>query len=138
MSAVLEPRTIEEAAALLPRAGRVQFVGGGTELDLGAPPGPVDSVLRTSALSRIVEYHPSDMVIVAEAGLTMAKLQAAVRAEGQVLALDPPLPERATVGGVVATGAFGPRRARYGGLRDPLIRAPPRRGHGRDRNGGGN
>jgi len=92
MSAVLEPRSIEEAAALLPRAGRVQFVGGGTELELGAPLGPVDSVVRTGSLARIVEYHPSDMVIVAEAGVTMAKLQAAVRAEGQMLALDPPLP----------------------------------------------
>src|SRR5256885_4357119 len=138
MSAVLEPRTIEEAAGMLPGAGRVQFVGGGIGLELGAPFGPVDSVLRTSGLTRIVEYHASDMVIVAEAGLTMARLQEAVRAEGQMLALDPPVPDRATVGGLVATGAFGPRRARYGGLRDPLIRAPPRRGHGRDRNGGGN
>ena len=42
MSAVLEPRTIEEAAGMLPGAGRVQFVGGGTELELGAPLGPVD------------------------------------------------------------------------------------------------
>jgi glycolate oxidase FAD binding subunit len=137
MSAILEPRTIEEAAAMLPGAGRVQFVGGGTELELGAPVGPVDSVLRTSGLSRIVEYHPSDMVIVAEAGLTMAKLQAAVRAEGQMLALDPPLPERATVGGVVATGAFGPRRARYGAVRDLIIGVTIVRADGAVAKGGG-
>jgi glycolate oxidase FAD binding subunit len=137
MSAVLEPRTIEEAAAMLPGAGRVQFVGGGTELELGAPLGPVDSVLRTSGLTRIVEYHPADMVIVAEAGLTMAKLQAAVRAEGQMLALDPPLPERATVGGVVATGAFGPRRARYGGVRDLIIGVTFVRADGAVAKGGG-
>jgi len=137
MSAVLEPRTIEEAAALLPGAGRVQFLGGGTELELGAPLGPVDSVVRTAGLSRILEYHPSDMVIVAEAGVTMAALQAAVRAEGQMLALDPPLPERATVGGVVATGAFGPRRARYGGVRDLIIGVTLVRADGAVSKGGG-
>jgi len=137
MSAVLEPRTIEEAAAMLPSAGRVQFVGGATELELGAPLGPVDSVLRTSGLSRIVEYNPSDMIVVAEAGVTMARLQATVRAEGQTLALDPPMPDRATVGGVVATGAFGPRRARYGGVRDLIIGVTIVRADGAVSKGGG-
>src|SRR4051812_45635714 len=137
MSAALEPRTIEEAAAMLPRAGRVQFVGGGTELDLGAPVGPVDSVLRTSNLNRIVEYHSSDMVIIAEAGVTIAKLQATARAEGQMLALDPPLPDRATVGGVVATGNFGPRRARYGAVRDLIIGVTIVRADGAVARGGG-
>jgi len=137
MSRVLEPRTIEEAAAVLPSAGRVQFVGGGTELALGSPLGPVDSVVRTTGLARVVEYHPSDMVIVAEAGVTMATLQATVRAERQMLALDPPLPERATVGGVVATGAFGPRRARYGGVRDLIIGVTLVRADGAISKGGG-
>ncbi|MFL5436261.1 MAG: FAD-binding oxidoreductase [Myxococcales bacterium] len=137
MSAALEPRTIEEAAAMLPRAGRVQFVGGGTELDLGAPVGPVDSVLRTSNLNRIVEYHSSDMVIIAEAGVTIAKLQETARAEGQMLALDPPLPDRATVGGVVATGNFGPRRARYGAVRDLIIGVTIVRADGAISKGGG-
>jgi glycolate oxidase FAD binding subunit len=137
MSAALEPRTIEEAAAMLPRAGRVQFVGGGTELDLGAPVGPVDSVLRTSGLNRIVEYHSADMVIIAEAGVTIAKLQETARAEGQMLALDPPLPDRATVGGVVATGNFGPRRARYGAVRDLIIGVTIVRADGAISKGGG-
>ena len=38
-----------------------------------------------------------------------------------MLALDSPQPERATIGGLVATGAYGPRRARYGAIRDLII-----------------
>src|SRR5256885_12859426 len=77
------------------------------------------------------------MVLVAEEGLKMARLQEAVRAEGQMLALDPPLPDRATVGGVVATGAFGPRRARYGAVRDLIIGVTIVRADGAVSRGGG-
>ena len=38
-----------------------------------------------------------------------------------MLALDPPLAERATIGGIVATNAFGPLRTRYGSVRDLII-----------------
>ena len=43
------------------------------------------------------------------------------RKGGQRLALDPPQPERATIGGIVAANAFGPLRARFGSVRDLII-----------------
>jgi glycolate oxidase FAD binding subunit len=132
-----EPRSIAEAAELLPGIGRVRFEGGGTEAQLGGPGEPVDCVVRTRGLSRIVEYQPSDMVMVVEAGVTLAQVQQAAGKERQRLALDPPLPERATIGGIVASGAFGPRRARYGAVRDLIIGVTLVRADGSVAKGGG-
>jgi glycolate oxidase FAD binding subunit len=122
---VFSPATVEEAAAVLEEKARanasVGFVGGGTALGLGRPPRRLDAVLRTERLTRIVEHAPSDQIVVVEAGLTLAGLQRAASAHSQRLALDAPLPERRTIGGVLATNAFGPRRTRYGSLRDLII-----------------
>ncbi|HEX2686412.1 MAG TPA: FAD-binding oxidoreductase, partial [Kofleriaceae bacterium] len=82
-------------------------------------------------------YAPADMVVVVEAGVTLAALQEAVGAHGQRLALDPPWPERATIGGLVATGAFGPLRARYGSVRDLIIGVTLVRADGEIAHGGG-
>jgi len=114
---------------------RLQFVGGGTQ----PPPrrAPTDAVLHTGKMQRILEYAPADMVLVSEAGVTLSQLQAAAREHGQMLALDPPLPERATVGGVVASGAFGPRRARYGAVRDLILGVTLVRADGVVARGGG-
>src|SRR5438132_7515445 len=100
-----EPQSVAEAAQVLARLARdgqrVAFVGGGTELELGAPPERIDAVVRTRGLSRIVEYQPADMVMVVEAGATLAAVQAAAREHRQRLALDPPWPDRATIGGIL-------------------------------------
>jgi glycolate oxidase FAD binding subunit len=72
-------------------------------------------------MARILEYAPADMVLIAEAGVTLAAIQAAAAAHRQRLALDAPHPTRATVGGVVATGASGPLRTRHGTVRDLII-----------------
>ena len=136
-----EPRSLAEAARAmeqLAREGkRVAFLGGGTELELGPWPERIDAVVRTRGLGRIVEYQPADMVMVVEAGLTMGEMQAAAREHRQRLALDPPWPERATIGGIVATGAFGPRRARYGAVRDLIIGVQLVRADGAVAHGGG-
>ena len=117
---------------------RLLFVGGGTDLDLGAPPERLDVLLRTRRLDRIVEHAPSDQIAVVEAGVTAGRARPARSApRGQRLALDPPLPERATVGGIVAANAFGPRRARYGSVRDLIIGVTIVRADGVVAHGGG-
>jgi glycolate oxidase FAD binding subunit len=120
-----EPATVEEAQELLRAAHRgkkrVAFAGGGTRLGLGPKPVGVELVLGTRKLSRIIEYAPSDQVVVAEAGVTLGQLQAELSKNGQRLALDPALPEKQTLGGIVASNAFGPLRTRYGSVRDLII-----------------
>ena len=122
---VVTPETVEEAASDLAEAARarsrVAFVGGGTALSLGSRPHGLNLVLTTEKLGRLVEHVPSDQVITVEAGMTLDAFQRAVAASGQRLALDAPLPERATLGGLLATNGFGPLRTRYGTLRDLLL-----------------
>ncbi len=121
------------------RAARrtVACVGGGTELGLGARPTRLDVALRTTKLSRVLDYTPADQVVDVEGGLTLGALQDTLAAHGQRLALDPPGARGATVGGLVATAAFGPLRARYGGVRDLIIGVTMLRADGKVARGGG-
>jgi glycolate oxidase FAD binding subunit len=122
---VYEPSTIDDARAALERLSKERlasvFVGGGTKLGLGAAPSRLDAVVRTTKLSRVVEYSPSDQVVSVEAGLTLGALQAELGAERQRLSLDAPWPERATIGGILAASSFGPLRARSGAVRDLVL-----------------
>ncbi len=135
------PGTLGEAAELLRQAARenrrVVFLGGGTELSLGAPPAGVDMVLGTERLERIVEHAPLDQIVTVEAGVRLASLQAVLARSGQMLALDAPWAARATLGGLVATNAFGPRRTRYGSIRDLIIGISIVRADGTEARGGG-
>jgi glycolate oxidase FAD binding subunit len=77
------------------------------------------------------------MVVEVEGGMPLAALQRVLAASGQRLALDPPLPERATLGGLLATNAFGPRRLRFGSLRDLIVGITLVRADGTRVRGGG-
>ena len=135
------PGTLGEAAELLRQAARenrrVVFLGGSTELSLGAPPAGVEMVLGTERLERIVEHAPLDQIVTVEAGVRLASLQAVLAGSGQMLALDAPWAARATLGGLVATNAFGPRRTRYGSIRDLIIGISIVRADGTEARGGG-
>lgn len=95
--------------------------GGGTQDAWGGPLRRADLHLDLSGLSGVVAYEPSDLTVTVRAGTRLAELQAALAERGQWLPLDPPFPERATVGGVVAGGAYGPWRHLHGGPRDLVI-----------------
>ena len=100
----------------------VRPVGGGTKLAWGGA--VADAVdLETSSLDRIAEHNVGDFTAVLDAGVRVADAQAAFAAEGQMLALDPPLgaDDGATIGGMIATGDSGPMRHRYGGVRDLVV-----------------
>jgi len=138
---IVAPADIAEASAVLTEAAArgeaVAFLGGGTELGFGYPPTRIDRLVKTERLTRIVEYAPADLVVEVEGGLTLAALQKHLAPHGQRLALDVPHPEIATLGGLIATGAFGPRRARYGTLRDLIVGVSLVRADGARVRGGG-
>jgi len=124
-AAIARPRDADEVAALLRFAGErglaVTARGGGTMLGQGNAPRRLDLVLDLRRLDRILEHRPRDLTVTVEAGITFGALAEALALHGQMLALDPPLAARATVGGVLAANASGPRRQRYGTARDLLI-----------------
>lgn len=120
------PGSREELAELLGRSAaegaRVRPRGGGTKLGWGSP-ASADLEVSTLGLDRTVEHNAGDLTAVLEAGVPLARAQAAFAADGQMLALDPPLgaDDAATVGGVVACADSGPLRHRYGSARDLVI-----------------
>jgi glycolate oxidase FAD binding subunit len=118
------PGSVEEAAQVLAAAAAdglaVAFAGGASKLGLGNPPERVDLLVSTERLDRVLEHAAGDLVVRAQAGVPLADLQAALAPAGQWLALDPPEPG-STLGGVVAANASGPRRLRYGTVRDLII-----------------
>lgn len=95
--------------------------GGGTQMRLGSTPRRYDVAFSTEGMTRLLEYEPADLTCRVEAGMRLADLQATLAAEGQRLPLDPPHPERATVGGMLAANTSGLSRARYGTVRDWVI-----------------
>jgi FAD/FMN-containing dehydrogenase len=108
LSSVSEPATVAEAAELLRGGGRVSVErdGGGV-------------VLSTARLNRILEHEPGDLTAIVEAGLRLSELQAALEPHGQMLALDPP--GDPTIGACLGGDLSGPRRHRYGAMRDLVI-----------------
>lgn len=117
--AQLMPASAEEAAAALRDAAAARIRGGGTKLGWGLP---VDAAaeLGTGRLDALLAHNVGDQTAVLQAGVPLARAQAAFAAAGQMLALDPP-DGGATVGGVVATGDSGPLRHRYGAPRDLVL-----------------
>lgn len=120
----------------------VLVCGGATKLGWGAALA-VDRPLLTvdtRRLAGLVSHDPGDMTATVQAGMPLDDLNARLAAEGQELAVDPPRrgsgtspepdtsstdPPRPaggpTVGGIVASNDAGPRRFRYGGVRDLVI-----------------
>jgi glycolate oxidase FAD binding subunit len=92
--------------------------GAGSRMALGYPPERLDLVVSLEHLNRVVAYDPADLTITVEAGMTHADLDRTLAKARQILPLDPPLPERATIGGTLATGLVGLRRSLYGAPRD--------------------
>jgi glycolate oxidase FAD binding subunit len=123
--AVVFPGSKEEIGAILGLAGEegipVLPWGGGTAVGIGAPPARVGIVLGTKRLDRVLEHEPGDLTATAEAGVTLGALQAHLGRRGQWLSLDPADRDVATVGGILASNASGPRRHLYGTCRDLLI-----------------
>ena len=122
---VVEPADEEQVARLLAFANerglKVLPCGGATQLGMGTPPHGGDIALSTRRMNRVLEYAPHDLTVSVQAGVRLSDLQTTLAGSSQWLALDPDLAPAATVGGLIATNVSGPRRLRYGGVRDQII-----------------
>jgi len=124
-ASVVRPADVEELGCLMANAHRDKAAvapwGGGTRTALGNPPKRLDRVVDLSLLDGVVEHSPGDLTATVQAGIPVSRLQDTLREHGQFLAVDPPLPHRATIGGVLAVGASGPLKWQYGSPRDLVM-----------------
>lgn len=94
--------------------------GGGTKDWYGQA--LIGEVLDTRAYSGIVDYEPTELVITARCGTPLAEIEAALAERNQFLAFEPPrFGPASTIGGVIASGLSGPRRANSGAVRDFVL-----------------
>ena len=113
--------------------------GGGSKDFYGNP--PRGDILDTRGHTGIVAYEPTELVITALCGTPLTEIETALAGQGQMLAFEPPhfshpstpgggargegtaAPggNHATLGGVVAAGLSGPRRAAVGSVRDFVL-----------------
>jgi glycolate oxidase FAD binding subunit len=94
-------------------------------------------VLDTREYQGVIDHEPTELVITARAGTPLAELESLLAASGQMLAFEPPHFGAATLGGCVAAGLSGPRRAAAGAVRDFVLGVRMLDGSGRDLRFGG-
>ena len=123
-----QQRILDAAASGTP----LRIRGGGSKDFYGQA--LVGEVLDTRVWRGITSYEPSELVVTARAGTSLAELEAVLAEQGQCLPFEPPhfgnttttsavtqSASAATVGGMVAAGLSGPARASVGGVRDYML-----------------
>ncbi len=118
---VAKPSCSAEVSDLLKLANRTRTPvyprGGGTSTVGGPIPTTNGIVLSLERMDRLIEIDMDNLMVVAEAGVTMETMLRAVEGKGLLF---PPHPgdEGAQVGGVVACNAGGSRAVKYGIVRN--------------------
>ena len=135
----VSPASTEEVTAILALANQHRLavgpVGGSTERN--AAELHVDILLHVNRLTQIDHYDHADLTVGVGAGTTISQLNAMVGADNLMFAGDPSIPERCTVGELLATAGHGPLRHGYGAVRDYCIGVHFVTGDGRRAKGGG-
>lgn len=119
------PGTVDEVSRLMALAAEERLAvapwGSGTAMSLGHAPRRLDLVCDLGRLAAVLDYEPADLTVTVQCGISLEALRARLGEHRQFLPLDPAPGPLRSVGGVLATNASGPLRARYGTPRDLLL-----------------
>lgn len=121
---IVEPASVEEICEIVRmcEADRIALAPIGAARSLGGiRRSPVALGISMARLARIVAYEPDDMTIVAESGITLGTLNAAMAGARQRLPVDPCSPGMTTLGSLIGAAHSGPLRLSEGTSRDLLI-----------------
>ena len=122
---VVRPESPPELAEALnwaaDRRQTIQLGGHFSKAMMGGPIAPANMTISTGAMCRVRQYEPRDLTISVEAGISYCELSRLLAQHRQMLPLDPPFFQSATIGGIVAANCSGPRRRLYGTARDMVI-----------------
>jgi glycolate oxidase FAD binding subunit len=122
-------RLIDRVRAAHAAGAPLEIRGGGTKRFYGEQ--PQGEALDTRVLEGISSYEPTELVVTARCGTSLAQLEATLAEHGQYLPFEPPhFASGSTVGGMVAAGLAGPSRAAVGSVRDYVLGATLLNGHG--------
>ncbi len=117
LSAALQTQIAQAIASRTP----LKIIGGSSK-GFYAAPTSATTPLELRGHCGIIAYEPSEMVITVRAGTPLALVEATLAAEGQMLEFEPPyFSPHATIGGTMACGLSGPRRAYTGSARDFML-----------------
>lgn len=121
----IQPASAVEVADALKRAAdarqSIVIRGADTKSAWGRPGARIDAILDMRRMNRILAHEHGDLTATIEAGASLRDVNQALEVHGQMLPLDPPFADRATIGGLLATNDSGPLRHRYGTPRDLVI-----------------
>ncbi len=149
--AVIFPKDAKEIAKVVKLANREKLAiipwGSGSQINAGLPPRRMDLVVCTRRLNHMIDVDTQNLTITVQAGVKFRDIQARLATEedrcylplddltvaaddvvcsdrsnsGSFLPIDPPCSETATIGGVIASNASGPRRLLYNLPRDAVL-----------------
>jgi glycolate oxidase FAD binding subunit len=116
------PAELAEALRDAAAAGRtISLAGNSTKRRMAGPVDAAEVALTTMSLRGILQYEPRDLTISVNAGVSWCEFTHLLAENRQMVPLDPPFAEGATVGGVISANSSGPRRRLYGTARDLVI-----------------
>lgn len=111
---------IERIQAATAHRTAMRIQGAGTKAWYGQ--NAVGDILDSRGYSGIIDYDPSELVITARCGTLLSEIQRTLAEQRQMFAFEPPsFGDDATLGGMVASGLAGPRRASAGAVRDFVL-----------------
>lgn len=122
-------KAIESSTPLFIHGGKSKFFYGypveGEPLDISHHTG-------------VISYEPSELCITVRAGTKLSDIEELLAENNQILPFEPPYySKHATIGGAIATGIAGPRRAYTGSVRDAILGVQIINGEGEIANFGG-
>lgn len=102
---------------------KLRIVGGDTKSWYGnLHREPEAETLHTTLYRGVIEYEPSELFIRVRGGTPLSEVQQLLAQHGQMFAFEPPsFGESATIGGMVASGLSGPRRAYAAAVKDHVL-----------------
>ena len=118
----VSPQAISETMSVAKEHGlSVSPLGGRTRTGLGNVPESLDLAIDMTGVDQVLAHNAADLTATVEAGITVSRFQNTLAEHGQFLAIDPPLPDRATIGGTLAVGWSGPMTWQNWSPRDIVI-----------------
>ncbi len=117
---------LDEAAQQIAQANKnktpLVIQGHGSKSFYGQPQNDSSVVLSTLPYRGVVEYDPTELVVVVKSGTPISELEEVLAGARQMLAFEPPrFAGQGTVGGMVAAGLSGPRRMASGAVKDFVL-----------------